>query len=64
MGFAAVAIAVFKGEGAGVERQRVELQRAGDGVGLERRLDRQAASPRAFFRLRVEVRTFVVPLLL
>lgn len=55
-----MAMAVFEGERAGVERQRVELHRAGDAVGLER----QAASRRAFFRLRVEVRIFVTPLLL
>lgn len=35
-----VPVAVFEGEGAGVESQRVELQRAGGGAGLEGRLDR------------------------
>lgn len=58
-----MAMAVFEGERAGVERQRVELQRAGDAVGLERQAGLLAASRRAFFRLRVEVRIFVAPLL-
>lgn len=53
-------MAVFECERAGVKRQRVELQRAGDAVGL----DGLAASRRTFFGLRVEVRTFVVHLLL
>lgn len=68
LGFAATATGVFQGERTGVQRQRVELQRAGDSAGLEGRLDRQAgllaASHRASFRLRVEVRTFVAPLLI
>lgn len=65
VGFAAMAIAVFESERAGVERQRVELQRTGGGGGLKWRLDRLlAVSRRAFFGLRAEVRTFVVPLLL
>lgn len=55
-----MAMAVFEGERAGVECQRVELQRAGDAVGL----DRLAASRRTFFRLRVEVGTSVIHLLL
>lgn len=54
--------AVFEGERAGAERQRVELQRAGGGAGLE---GRQVADPGgAFSGLRAEVRTFVVHLLL
>lgn len=64
LGFAAVAAAVFEGERAGVECQRVELQRAGDAAGLDRQAGLLTASCRAFFRLRAEVRTFVVPLLL
>lgn len=36
--FAAVPAAVFEGEGAGVEGQRVELQGAGGRAGVERRL--------------------------
>lgn len=35
VGFPAMAIAVFEGERAGAERQRVELQQAGGGRGLE-----------------------------
>lgn len=64
LGFAAVATAVLKGERAGVERQRVELQRAGVAVGLYRQTGLLAASRWAFFRLKAEDRTFVVPLLL
>lgn len=55
-----MAMAVFERERAGVECQRVELQRAGDAVGL----DRLGASGRTSFQLRVEVGVFVVRLLL
>lgn len=59
-----MAITVFEGERAGVERQRVELQRAGGVAGLDRQAGLMAASRRASFRLRAEVGTSVVPLLL
>lgn len=62
--FAAVAIAVFESERAGVERQGVEMQRAGRAVGLDRQAGLLAASRRASSRLRAAVRTSVVPLLL
>lgn len=64
LGFAAMAIAVFQSERTGVEWQRVELYGARDGAGLEGRLDRQAASHGAFFRLREDVRTSVVAYLI
>lgn len=47
--------AVFEGERAGVECQRVELQRAGDAVGLDWWAGPLAASGRAFFTLRISV---------
>lgn len=59
-----MATVVFEGKRAGVERQRVELQRAGDAVGLDWWAGLLAASSRAFFTLRVEVRIFITPELL
>lgn len=56
-----MATVVFEGKRAGVERQRVELQRAGDAVGLDWWAGLLAASSRAFFTLRVEVRIFITP---
>lgn len=62
LGLAAVAMAVFEGEGARVERQRVELQRAGVAVGVEVRAGLLAASAGAFPRLRAGVQVFAAPL--
>lgn len=59
-----MAIVVSEGEGAGVERQRVELHRAGAAVGLDRKSDLLTSSRRAFFRLRAGVMPVGVPLLL
>ncbi len=59
-----MAIAVFEGERAGVKRHGVERQRAGDAVCLNSQVGLLAASRRASFRFRAEVRTFVAPLLL
>lgn len=59
-----MAIAVFEGERSGVECQRVELQRAGNGVALDRKAGLLAASPRAVFRLSADVTAIVVLLLL
>lgn len=64
LGLAAVAMAVFEGEGARVERQRVELQRAGVAVGVEVRAGLLASSAGAFPRLRAGVQVFAAPLLL